>query len=202
MTKKIALGFSLLLHPLLMPTIGIFILLFSGSYVSNIPYVAKKLLILLFISGTLIFPLLMIPFFYLRGIITDLNMSNHKERIAPLTVTFIFYLLTFILFLRIPVYRFMHSFMFGSVMVVFVTLVISYYWKISIHTIGLGGLTSFFLLISIFQHINLLPYLTLAILASGIAGSSRLYLQAHTIWQIVMGYILGGFVMSLCLILY
>ena len=154
MTRKIALGFSILLHPLLMPTTGIAIILFSGSYLSNFPPAAKKLLIMLFSSGTLLLPLLMIPIFYMRGIVTDLQMHEKKQRIAPLAITLIFYLLTFFLFLRVPVYRFMHSFMLGSVLLVFITLIINYRWKISIHMVGLGGICAFILMISILQNIN------------------------------------------------
>ena len=202
MTRKIALGFSILLHPLLMPTTGIAIILFSGSYLSNFPPEAKKLLILLFTSGTLLLPLLMIPIFYMRGIITDFQMLEKKQRIAPLTISLIFYLLTFFLFLRVPVYRFMHSFMLGSALLVFLTLLINNYWKISIHMIGLGGLSSFLFVISVQQNINLFPYLILTTLASGIAGTSRLYLQVHTPAEVYSGYLLGGLVMMGCLAIF
>jgi hypothetical protein len=202
MTKKIALFFSILLHPLLMPTLAIIIILYSGSYLSNIPVTAKKLLIILFISGTFLLPLLMIPLIYMRGIITDLQLSERKQRTVPLTVTLIFYLLTFFLFLRIPVYRFMHSFMLASVISVFITLIVNYRWKISIHMVGLGGLSAFLIAVSILLNINLFPYLILTILASGITGSSRLYLQAHSPKEIYSGYLLGGLVMTGCLMIF
>jgi hypothetical protein len=202
MSKKIALGFSILLHPLLMPTIGMAILLFSGSYISNIPLTAKKLLILLVSSGTFLLPALMLPLIYMRGMITDIQMTEKRQRTIPLAITLIFYLLTFFLFMRIPVYRFMHSFILGSVISVFITLVISHRWKISIHMVGLGGLSAFLLVISLLLKINLFPYFMITILASGIAGSSRLYLQIHTAEEVYSGYFIGGLVMMGCLLFF
>jgi hypothetical protein len=202
MNKKIALGFSILFHPLLMPTIGIAILLFSGSYISTIPLSAKKLLILLFSSGTFLLPALMMSLFYMQGTITDIQMAGKRQRITPLAITLIFYLLTFFLFLRIPVYRFMHSFMLSSVLAVIIILIVNYRWKISIHMVGLGGLSAFLLAISLIHGINLLPFLMIAILASGIVGTSRLYLQVHTTGEVYSGYLVGALVMVGCLLLF
>lgn len=202
MSRKIAWGFSILFHPLLMPTLGIAILLFSGSFISNIPPTAKKLLILLFGSGTLLLPALMIPLIYMRGMITNIQLNEKNQRITPLAITLIFYLLTFFLFLRIPVYRFMHSFMLASVLSVFITLLITYRWKISIHMVGLGGLSAFLLVISVLQSLNLFTFLLMTILASGIAGTSRIYLQVHTAKEVFTGYLVGGIVMTGCLLLF
>jgi len=202
MARKIALGLSVLLHPLLIPTAGIIILLYSGSYISSISVSAKKMLILLFASGTLLIPAMMILLFYMRGLISDLHLVSFKERTTPLAITLIFYILTFFLFLKIPVYRFMHGFMLGSALSVLFTLLINFKWKISIHMIGMGGLTSFILMISVLQNINLFTFLVLTILASGLTGSSRLYLKAHTSGQVYSGYLLGFMVMGGCLLFY
>jgi hypothetical protein len=147
-------------------------------------------------------PALMITLIYMRGMISDLQMRDQRDRMAPLAITLIFYILTFFIFLRIPVYRFMHSFMLGALLSVLFTLIISLKWKISIHMIGLGGITSFIIMISIFQHIDLLPFFILAILASGFAGSARLYLDAHTPGQVYSGYLIGLIVMAGCLTLF
>jgi hypothetical protein len=199
MLKKTALFFSYVLHPLLMPFIGIFILLFTGSYVSLLPLPARKMILLLFASGTLLLPAFMMPLAYFQK---DLLMQKRDQRTVPLTFTFIFYLLTYILFLKIPVYGFLHRFMLGALSSVFLALIINMKWKISLHMIGLGGLTTFLVIITLTRQINLFPWVLIALLASGIAGSSRLYLNSHTQAQIYLGFFAGCTTMSVCLLFF
>ncbi len=152
---------------------------------------------MLFASGTLLLPALMIPMINYRG---DLFMQNQNNRNIPLALTFIFYLLTYILFLKVPVYRFMHNYMLGALVAVLIALIINYRWKISIHMIGLGGITAFLFLIAVTRQINVLPWLLVSILASGIAGTARLYLDSHSPAQVYTGYFVGFLTMSACLL--
>jgi len=193
MYRKTAIALSVLLHPLVMPLAGLSILFFSGSYVSFLPIEAKKLILILFASGTLILPALMIPLIYFRG---TLMMEKQNERNIPLALTFIFYLLTYILFLKVPVYNFLHNFMLGALLSVLASLIINLRWKISIHMIGLGGITAFLLISAFTRQINVMPWILVSILASGIAGTARLYLNSHTPGQIYMGYFAGILIMS------
>jgi hypothetical protein len=202
MIKKIATGFSIVFHPLLMPTIGVLILLFSGSYISYIPFNLKRPIIFLIFSGTCLFPAIMIPFIYMRGMITDLQMKNHYERILPISLTLISYMVIFFLFLSIPAYHFLHGFVLGSLLEVLFALLINYRWKISIHMMGLGGITAFLLVTSMIQHLNLLPYVVMAILASGIVASSRLILGAHTEQEVYAGFLTGMTIMGGCLLIF
>jgi hypothetical protein len=199
MFKKTALFFSIIFHPLLMPLAGIVIVLFSGSYVALLPLAAKKMIVLLFASGTLLLPAIMLPLAYFQG---DILMQKRYERNIPLTLTFIFYLLTYLLFLKVPVYGFLHNFMLGGLASVLLALIVNLRWKISLHMIGLGGLTAFLIILTLTREINLFPWILLSLLASGITGTSRLYLNSHTPVQIYAGYFAGSAIMSACLILF
>jgi hypothetical protein len=139
----------------------------------------------------------MMPLAYFRG---DFLMQKQNERNFPLVLSFIFYLLTYYLFLKVPVYGFLHSFMLGGVISVFMALIINLRWKISLHLIGLGALTSFLLMVSFTRQINLFPWLMVSVLASGIAGTSRLYLGSHSPAQIYTGYLVGWLSMSVSLL--
>ncbi len=199
MPKNIALFFSAILHPLLMPLAGITILLFTSGYVSMLPLPARKLIVLLFASGTLLLPAIMLPLAFFRN---DILMQKQNERTIPLALTLIFYMLTYFLFLKVPVFRFMHSFLLGALFSVFIALIITLKWKISLHMIGLGGLTAFLLYVTVNRQINLFPWVLISVLASGIAGTSRLYLNSHSQAQIYAGYFTGGFCMWLCMIFF
>jgi type IV secretory pathway VirB6-like protein len=81
MIKKSAVFFSYLLHPLLMPTFGILIIFFTNTYLSTIPFEAKKMLIILVFIGTLLLPALMIPVFFIKGMVSDMGVKERRERI-------------------------------------------------------------------------------------------------------------------------
>ncbi|MCB9014081.1 MAG: hypothetical protein H6539_08590 [Bacteroidales bacterium] len=200
MRKNIALFFSILFHPVLMPIAGMAILLFTGSYVSLIPIAARKMIMLLFASGTLLLPLIMIPVIRLRSD-RDFMIQKQIERTLPLAMTFVFYLLTYTLFLKVPVYGFMHDYMLGIVVSVLLALIANLRFKISLHMIGMGGLTAFLLIIALERKIFLFYWLMAAILASGIVGTSRLYLKTHTPAEIYFGFFLGGLAMCLGMLL-
>lgn len=202
MLKKIAQSFSLTFHPLLMPTIGIVLLLYTDSYLVYIPAQAKNTIIILIAIGTLILPLVMLPVFLIQGKINSLQLNEQKERIYPLILTSVFYLLTFFLFQRIPVFKFLHAFILGAFLSVFAGAIISLKWKISAHMIGLGGLTGLVAMASIKLNINLYFSLIGIIIATGLTGSSRLYLNAHTPAQVYSGYATGLMIMIICLWIY
>lgn len=191
MLKRIAQVFSWSFHPLLMPTIGIMIMMFTDSYVSFIPFQAKKMMILLTAIGTFILPALMIPLFLLQGKISNIELDERKERIYPLALTSIFYLLTFILFLRIPVFSLVHSFILGVLLSVVAAFLISLRWKISTHMIGIGGLVALVLVLSFKLDLHLIYPLIGVLIAAGITGSSRIYLEAHTEGQVYAGFLTG-----------
>lgn len=185
-----------------MPTIGIIILMFTNSYVSFIPLQAKKMLIILTAIGTLILPALMVPLFLLQGKISNLEMDDRRERMYPLALTAVFYSLTFVLFLRIPVFKLVHAFMFGAMLSVIAGFLVSLKWKVSTHMIGLGGLVALILILSFKLDIYLIYPFIGAIIATGLVGSSRLYLQAHTEPQVFWGFGIGFLMMLGSLLLY
>ena len=202
MLKKFAQSFSWTFHPLLMPSVGIFMLMYTDSYLSYIPEQARNLIILLTAIGTLILPLLSIPIFLLQGKINSLQLHDRKERIYPMVLTSIFYLLTFLLFQRSPVFKFLHAFILGAFLSVLTGTIVSLKWKISAHMIGLGGLTGLVVMASIKLNINLFYSLIGILIATGLTGTSRLYLEAHTPTQVYTGYITGFLIMMLCLWVY
>lgn len=202
MLRKIAQVFSICFHPLLMPTIGIVILMYTDSYLAYIPFQAKKMLIILTSVGTLALPALMMPMFLLQGKITDFQLDERKERLYPMFMTSVFYLLTFFLFKRIPVFGFLHAFILGSFISVILASVITIKWKISTHMIGLGGLTGLILTASFKLNLNLFYPLLGLLIASGLTASSRIYLKAHNPDEVYIGYMLGIVVITGSLFLY
>ena len=84
---------SSVLHPLLMPVIGLLILFNTNSYINHtVPLELKKVVMLMVMLCTFIVPLLITLILVQRKIISSLEMENAKERIIPYTFTIIFYI--------------------------------------------------------------------------------------------------------------
>ena len=95
--KRFPQFLSIILHPLLMPTIGIYLILNSGTHISLLLPEAKKLILIVTASGTFGLPIAFIPFFYYRKITTSIDISEKHERIIPLLITASLYYLSFFL---------------------------------------------------------------------------------------------------------
>jgi hypothetical protein len=191
---------SVILHPLIMPTAGLFLIFNSGSYISMMNDDGRILLYLIVFVGTFLLPLTVIPFFIYRKLINDVQMDNPKERILPLLLTAIFYYLVFYVFTTLPVPEILTAFLLAAMVVVSLTLLITLLWKISAHMMGIGGLTGSLIALSLKLVTDIQFILVFLILAAGLIGFARLNLKAHNPAQIYAGYVTG--LITSCLVVY
>jgi len=68
---------------------------------------------------------------------------------------------------------------------------INYFWKISLHMLGMGGLTGVFLGFALRIGIDIFPFLAFLIFLSGLVGYARLKVNSHNPPQVYVGYIVG-----------
>lgn len=193
MGTKAAKIFSILFHPLLIPSIGILILYNSGSVLEYLPFQAKKIILLVVSVSTLVLPLTFVPFFIFQKIIKNLQMQNNKERLIPFFVTFVLYFFCYYLLQRLGAPQTITKFLFAATCSVLVLFLLSFKWKISAHMLGIGGLTGALIAISFRLNVNLEYFIIAAIIASGIVGYSRLKLKTHEQYQIYIGWLTGFF---------
>ena len=85
----------------------------------------------------------------------------------------------------------MLKFMIGSIASIFLALLISYWWKISLHLIGVGGVTGVVVALSLRAGLGITPALMGMIVVAALTATARLYLNAHTPAQTLAGFILG-----------
>jgi hypothetical protein len=200
--KSIPQIISVILHPLLMPTYGLVVIFNSGTYLSFLPIEFKKSIFLIVGICTLGIPLILIPFYLYRKIISGVEMNSINERIIPLVITSILYYASFYILNNTNVPGAIRLFLLGATLCVIVTLIISIQWKISAHMIGLGGMIGLILSISVLMHSDMLFYLILFIFLSGITASARLILNSHTPTQVYIGFVVGFLIMSLTLFIF
>ncbi|MFZ5942049.1 MAG: hypothetical protein ACOYXB_15885 [Bacteroidota bacterium] len=141
MERRLAQIISVLLHPLLMPAFGMLIMFNSGTYVSLLTFEAKKILLLMIVTGTFLLPASIIPFMIYRKMITDVSLSVREERFLPMVLTLLFFMLTFFLIYRLPVNRMIHAYLLAVNISLLLSVLVNTFQKISTHMVGLGGIT-------------------------------------------------------------
>lgn len=75
----------------------------------------------------------------------------------------------------------------SSLLLTALALPVTYYWKISLHMMGMGAFSIFMILYFQYHWLSVL----LTILFSQQVAWARMYLKSHDIWQILAGYTLG-----------
>lgn len=192
MSEKIARGISCLLHPLFLPLY--MMLLFVGTdvfTVSAIPNRFRLVILSIVFLITVFFPVLL-TFFLLRlKIISSFYLNKKEERIFPLLYTAILYYLTYYLFRNLQVFSLFCYFMLGATLLAIISLILSFYKKISLHMTGMGSLTGFFLGLSLNFGIHFLSFFITTVLLSGWVGFARVKLNAHHPFEIYTGFLLG-----------
>ena len=181
---------STLLHPIVVPTLGV---LLYFSFVSQSINRKQQLLLLALVFGiTYVIPLLALIVLKSLGFIEDFQVKTIKERRFPvLFMIVLFYLLGSTL-ADLPTLRDLGFLFYGtSLSLIIIYFLFSFRLKSSLHLVSMGNAVSFFLIISNLYYASLMPIVMVLILLSGLVASSRLYLKAHTPKELVFGFFIG-----------
>lgn len=191
----LAKAISIIFHPLLMPTLGLLAILFSGSYLSMMPTQAKTILIIVTAIGTFILPISMVPLYSFFNIIKNVEMEPRENRLFPYLITTIFYFSTYFFLRKFPI-PFINSFILASAICILANAIINYWWKISSHTTGIGGIIGLLITLTLRLNAEVVTFFIIAIIIAGLIGFARLRLEAHTPKQVYAGYLLGFIVVA------
>lgn len=191
-SRKISQIISGILHPMFMPTYGI-LLVFGSFLIHTIaPEIRLAVFLSIFISTSLMVMLAHLIMLKM-GLISDLDVSQRKDRTLPYIVCIGVYGLGIFSLLSLGAPVWILGFMLGAAVMLFFLMLISMKWKISAHLSGIGGLTGGVFALSYLFFIN--PYwLFIALfVAAGILAAARMQLKAHTLAQTLAGFWLGFF---------
>lgn len=188
-----ASAFSLLLSPLLMPTYGMFIAFWLSTL--QILLTTDKLTVIAVVAlMTCVVPVILISLMRYFGLIADVHLNARRERFLPYAVIVVCYVVSALYLFNINAPTWMWMFMFGAGIAALISMVVTFFWKISAHMAGIGGLIG--LLCKINSNgdgvFDLMPIICVTIVVAGILGSSRIAMERHTFWQVVAG-VLNGF---------
>ena len=190
MAAKLAKIISIIFHPVLIPTLGFFLIFNSGFYFSMLNWEAKRFVLLVVLFSTGILPIISVAILALNPKF-DISMKKSQDRVIPLLSSAIFYYMGFVLLGRMEAFPVFKLFLVASVLVIVALLLISFKWKISNHMAAIGGTTGTILALSFRSGINPVWTIIAVIIISGMVGTARLILNKHNLNQIIAGYGLG-----------
>jgi hypothetical protein len=201
MSDRIARGISVIFHPILIPLYILLFLLNQNIFYSfQVSFRSKLVLSGVVVLTTIVLPLLMTWVFYKLRLISSILMKTREERIYPLLVVAIFYYMTYFVLKNFPVSLLFSYYMLGSSFLVILALIISFWMKISLHMIGIGGFLGVFLGLALKLSIDLSGLILPVILICGLVGTARLNENSHKSSEVYTGFLAGVSVM-LCLLL-
>lgn len=193
MMRVISRSISFLFHPVFLPLLSIFIL-FQLPFYINYKYTAdyRNAIYLIILLNTIILPVLANLYLLNRKVISALEMPTAKERRIPYFISVLIFVFTLYVLEKInfhPVYLSL----FRSVNI---SLVLLFFFavgnlKVSAHLCGIGGLCGMLLVLAVGFHVDTFEILCLFLLIGGMVGTSRLYLKAHSGWELLLGFLIG-----------
>ncbi len=187
-------------QPILMPILCL-VLLYQFNDSVNFLHEKDSILkmYILGITFTIIIPLLVFGFFYWMGWVSDVNLTQRKERVLPFFISILLFS-GFYYFAKIDpkINDFILPILFGFIVGTLIANIITSVWKISIHALGISSAWGA-VVVSSMAFNDYVPWLLilLGLLAFGVSWS-RLWLNRHTLLQLVAGGFLGFFSTFLC----
>lgn len=199
MLRNLAIAISVVMHPLLMPTL-LFALLFYYAPIITKPIsyeAAGYILIAIFIT-TFVLPMVSITALRLSSVLTAdkfsaLSMPERKDRILPFFFTSMFYAITtYMFFSKFRVNQVLVVILAAITVIILLISLITLFQKVSAHGASAGGLIGFLIGLGIkYPQGQLLWPLLLMLLLGGMVMSARLYLNEHKPIEILVGSTVG-----------
>lgn len=130
-----------------------------------------------------------------KGFISSLNFNYREERVIPFSLITVFYSIVIYIFyakFRIGLHDHVLRLMIVLNLLVLATTVVTYFYKVSVHSLSMWGLIGIILFLNKISDNNLLLVPTAILLAlTGLVMWSRLQLRAHNSNELWLGAALG-----------
>jgi len=170
--------------------------IFDGSYISVPVFIIICLKVVdslamaiswaaLCILFATIIPFLYIFILYHKKRIYDLHLPNRENRIRPLIVAIISYIMGFFILYVLEAPLFLKAIFAVSIINAVILTTITYFWKISFHTswVTVTSIT-FFILFG--------KWMLLLLLLIPFIGWARVKIRRHTIMQVILGSVISA----------
>ncbi len=183
---------SIMLHPIVTPTIGtlIYFLLVNSSFNSS---QRLSVLGLIFVT-TYVIPLIILILFKKFKMIKSFKAESIKERKIPIAMMIVLFYLLGNTLEGITNLRDLGLLFYATTLgLIFIYLLFSFKLKTSIHLLSLGISTGFFFVLHTIYSKSFIIVIIVTLLLSGLLASARLHLKAHTPKEVYLGFLIGFF---------
>jgi len=191
--KYVAHLLSYVLHPLFIPTY-FFLFLMQVLPFEFVGISEWQLKMRLFSVAwlTAFFPAFAVFLLWRLKLSDSIFLRTQKERIIPYVITMFFYWWMYYLsrnFTDQPIA--LKFFYLGIFVASAIGMTVNNFIKVSLHAMGIAGLTMAVILVSIFYPVNNAVWVLLAILLTALVISARLIVSDHTKKELIVGLLIG-----------
>ncbi len=198
---------SWLFIPLITPVLAVVLVMFTPSYqdvlnedclyTMSIEYKWKILYYYFFFC--MLVPGLAILYLKGIGVISTIEIDNRRERVLPILIMFFSCLGLYLLHaLLVPkgfnISKYIFSYPLAGVIATAVFFFLTFWKKVSLHAGGMGILSGFLIAYAVEMQEFQMWIILFAIIISGMVMSARVYLEKHTLLEVVIGWFTGTFV--------
>ncbi|MDE5828230.1 MAG: hypothetical protein K2H57_11725 [Duncaniella sp.] len=186
--KKLSEILSAVFSPLLVPTYGMIL----AAFLTILRFLPSNLLWtaigITFVITSLV-PVGAIIALYRAGIIKDPALNERTERYIPYGVVILCYLGCGFFFFKASAPLWLPMFFAGGAAATAINVIVNRWWKISAHAAAMGGIVAlmFRIVASHYALFNMNVWLSSVIIAAGLVMTARVYLERHTLGQVLAG---------------
>ena len=184
---------SYITHPILITTYLLLYVLFQkNSYLFyTITPSGRVFFIAISIVLTIIAPLISLAYLVYTKQVSSFYLDHRKERIMPLLITLAYTFGLHYLLSKFSLPPIIMTVIGVSIIGVASTLIITLFWKISAHMMGVAGFTGIVLALSTLSAPSPPSVIIGLFILSGLVGAARIKQSSHTLTQVLVGWVLG-----------
>jgi len=194
--KRAAEILSVVFHPIFIPLYGLILIYSSDTLHSFLPVQIKRIIFILVMANNVLIPMALATVLYARGAIRTFNARDRNERVLLLAFSLFMYSLTAILLIRMHVPGLFRAFFISIAIVTLITLLVTIFYRISLHASGIGGLMMLVVFISFMYHSSMVWQSFTVLVLGGAVMSSRIYLEDHSPSEVWTGLLAGAAIMG------
>ena len=179
MLKKLGIIISYILHPMVVSSFTFWFIIYKiGLPLENPDFI----FFLSFFFSTAL-PIITVLTFIKMNLVKDLDASSRSERLLPMALGALFFLVGFIALKGLDSPKIIQGVMFCGIINTIIVWLITKYWKISIHTVSMTSGIVIFWILGYEYIIQMSIILILTVF-------SRLITNSHTLSQTIVGVLI------------
>jgi membrane-associated phospholipid phosphatase len=126
-----------------------------------------------------------------NGTVGDMELTNRRERLTPYLLFIASHIVCLCYLFKMHAPFWILSAFTGACLSLIAALCINFVWKISIHSLGVGGLMGAIMGVARMQMTNPWGLLIAVVIVAGLVCTARMILGKHTPMQVCAGFLLG-----------